>query len=94
MEVEIEKARYYQISENEVIDVLKQILIITDSKGNKYYKKMAADNAVQARKAEGLSYKFFDNDQFSNPLGFEYDAWGWLGNQWLAKNNYRTPSWK
>lgn len=34
-----------------------------------------------------------DEDGFVNPLRFDFGRWGWLGNQYLQRNNYQLPSW-
>lgn len=28
-----------------------------------------------------------------NPLKFDFERWGWLGNQYLKRHNYQLPSW-
>ena len=35
-----------------------------------------------------------DTEGFANPLEFEFEKWGWLGNEYLKRNNFRLPSWK
>lgn len=34
-----------------------------------------------------------DDDGMSNPLKFDFGRWGWLGNEWLKRNNFILPSW-
>ena len=34
-----------------------------------------------------------DLNGFDNPLKFEFHKWGWLGNEYLKRNDYKLPSW-
>ena len=30
---------------------------------------------------------------FEKPIRYDFDTWGWLGNKYLKRHNYKLPSW-
>lgn len=30
---------------------------------------------------------------FDKPIRYDFDRWGWLGNEYLKLHNFRLPSW-